>query len=142
MPRIIFSSQWLPVTACTAALLLLSACQNVPKYKRSSGNFDEWATYQGKGFNPFNGTVLAVDTTANSITIKRENDTRVYAVTPATRIMHEGTDITLAQLPLNQAIRYTLTGDGKGLFTVWYGTHSNGVRHAGFGKARASMGPG
>jgi hypothetical protein len=118
-------------SACTAALVLLSACQNVPRYKRASGKFDEWSTYQGKNFSPSSGTVLAVDTAANTITIKREETSIVCDVTPKTRITHEAADITLAQLPLNQAIKFTLAGDGKTLLTVWYGIHINASTHAG-----------
>jgi hypothetical protein len=119
------------IAACAAALLLVSACQNVPKYKRSSGKFDEWGTYQGKSFSPFTGTVAAVDPAAQTITITRGETTTSYAVTSETRIMHEGTDITIAQLPLNQAIKYTVAADGKRLLTVWYGTHTNAAAHAG-----------
>jgi hypothetical protein len=108
-----------------AAALLLPACQNVPKYKRSGGKFDEWGTYQGKGFSPSNGAVLAVDTAANTITIKREDTPIVCSVTPRTRIMHEGTDITLDELPINHAIKFTLAADGRSLLTVWYGAHTN-----------------
>ncbi len=129
MPRIIFSSQWVSMSLCAAALLV-SGCQNVPKYKRSGGKFDEWGTYQGKGFSPSNGTVLAVDAAANTITIKREDSPMVYSVTPKTRIMHEGTDITLDKLPIGQAIKFTLAADGKGLLTVWYGSHINASTHA------------
>lgn len=119
------------LTALAAALLLLPACQNVPKYKRSSGKFDEWKSFEGRNFSPSNGTVGATDPTAGTITITQQDGTNiVYPVTSETRIMHDGTDITLAQLPLKQAIKFTLTDDHKRLLTVWYGTHTNNAAHA------------
>jgi hypothetical protein len=133
MARIIFPSARLRsrLSACAIVLVLLPACQNVPKYKRSSGKFAEWSSYEGRSFSPSNGTVTAVDTTAQTITITQDENSRVFPVTSETRIMHEGDDITLAQLPLNQEIKFTLSYDRKRLLTVWYGTHSNAAPRAG-----------
>jgi len=108
-----------------AALLLLPACQNVPKYKRSNGKFDEWGSYQGDYLKPSRGTDVAIDTTAQTVTVVEGDDTKVLLVTPDTRIMHDGDDITLAQLPLNQTIKFTCADDHKHLRTLWYGTHTN-----------------
>jgi len=100
-------------TACAGALLLISACGDIPKYKHSSGKFPEWADYEGKHFYPANGTVTAIDTTANTVTIGNGDNASVFAVTPSTRIVHEGTDIPLAQLPLNQSVKlYQIRGPG------------------------------
>ncbi len=132
MVRIIRSSagfRW-RFFAWAAALLIVSGCQNVPKYKRSSGRFDEWGSYQGKSFSPLLGTVTAVDTAGQTITISRAAITTVFTVTPTTRMMHEGTDITLAEVPVNQAVKYTVASDGKRLLTVWYGTHTYASAHA------------
>ncbi len=109
------------IAGCAAALLVVTACQDVPKYKNHAGKFNEWATYEGKEFHPSNGTVGAVDPAGQTLTIMRNQTPTVFAVTPATRIMHEGTDITLAELPLGQAIKFTVSRDGKRLLTVWYG---------------------
>jgi hypothetical protein len=137
MPRIIRASRiHAGIAACAAALVLCAACQNVPKYKRSSGEFDEWGSYLGKDFSPVNGTVLAVDINAQTITIGQGSKSALFAVTPETRIMDEGTDITLAQLPLNHAIKYTVAADRKRLITVWYGTHSNASVRAGAARRR------
>ena len=114
-----------------AALLLVSACQNVPKYKKSNGRWDEWGSYQGKEFSPAKGTLTAVDPAAQTITILQGDTSKVFAVTSETQIMHEGTDITLAQLPLNQLIKFTVAPDHQHLLTVWYGAHSYAVGHAG-----------
>jgi hypothetical protein len=111
------------VAACAAAALLLSACQNVPKYKRSNGKFDEWGSYEGKNFQPSNGTVVAIDPTANTITIKKGEVSKDYPVTAETRLMHEGTDITLAEFPINTQVKFSLSEDGSHLDTVWYGHH-------------------
>jgi hypothetical protein len=116
---------------CALALLLLSGCQNVPKYKRSSGRFDEWVSYQGKNFTPIVGTLSGVDLSAQTITVTRGTKVALFPVTPETRIMHEGTDITLAQLPLNQTIKFTLSADGQRLLTIWYGTHTFETSRAG-----------
>jgi hypothetical protein len=109
------------LSLCAVAFLLLPACQNVPKYKKSNGRFDEWQSVEGKHFAPSTGTVAAVDLQANTVTITKSADTRVVTVTPHTRIIHEATDIPLAQLPLNQDIRYTMSTDGQQLLTIWYG---------------------
>jgi hypothetical protein len=119
-----------PLASCAAALLLLPACQNVPKYKRSSGKFAEWSSYEGRSFSPSNGKVTAVDPVAQTITIANGDNTKVYPVTSETRIMHEGDDITLSQLPLNQDIKFTMSEDRKRLLTVWYGTQLNTAPHA------------
>lgn len=122
------------LSACIAALLLLPACQNVPKYKRSNGRFDEWAGYEGKNFKPSEGTDTAIDTTAQTITVLQGTNTRVYLVTADTRIMFNGDDITLTELPLNEKIKFTLEKDHQHLVTVWYGTHTNAS--IGVGSAR------
>jgi hypothetical protein len=109
------------LAACAAALLLIAGCQNVPKYKKSSGKFNEWKSYEGDYVKPIEGIVTAVDPAAHTITIQHGDATKVFPVTADTRLMHQGDDITLAQLPINQGIRYTLSEDGSHLLTVWYG---------------------
>jgi hypothetical protein len=118
------------IALCAAAALLVTACQNVPKYKKSNGKFDEWSGYEGKHFHPSTGVVSAIDTTANTITISTGKDSKVYPVTAQTRIIHEGADIPLAQLPLNQQVKFTLSDDGVQLLTVWYGSHLFEYQHA------------
>jgi hypothetical protein len=118
MPKMTFSSR---VAACAAVLLMVSACSDVPKYKRSSGNFDEWGEFEGKRFYPSTGTVAAIDPVANTITIVHGKDTKVYPVTKHTRIIREGTDIPLAQLPLKEQVKYLLSDDGAELESVWFG---------------------
>jgi hypothetical protein len=109
-----------------AALLLLPACQSTSKYKKmSSGKFDEWSGYEGKNFKPSHGIDTAIDLNAQTITIAQDDVSKVYPVTSSTRIMHDGDDITLAELPLNQQIRFTLEEDHQHLASVWYGTHTN-----------------
>jgi len=105
------------------ALLMAAGCQDVPKYKKSSGKFNEWGSYEKAYYEPSAGKVTAIDAAAGTITISRGKDNRVLPVTAETRIMHEGTDITLAELPLNQEVKYTLSPDRKRLMTVWYGVH-------------------
>jgi hypothetical protein len=121
-----------PLRAATtaAALLLLCACQNVPKYKHSSGRFDEWSDYEGRNFQPASATVLAVDPAANTVTVIQHEKNVVLNVLPTTRIMHDGTDITLAQLPLNKPIKYTMSEDGTQLRTIWYGENSESIHRA------------
>jgi hypothetical protein len=116
---------------CSVAILTLAACQDVPKYKHSSGHFDEWGSYEGKHFRPADGAVAAVDPVAGTITITHEGGSRVYPVTSITRIMHNGDDVPLAQLPLNQEIKFTVSPDGSRLLTIWYGTHSYASARAG-----------
>lgn len=101
--------------------LLLASCANVPKYKRSNGKFDEWRSYEGTNFGPHSGTLVAVDVQGNTVTIVRGKNQRVYPVTADTRVMHEGTDIPLSKLPLNQQIKFTVSDDGQRLLTIWYG---------------------
>jgi Cu/Ag efflux protein CusF len=113
-----------PIAACAAAVFLVSACADVPKYKKSSGKFDEWQSYEGANFKPMTGSVAAVDPVANTVTINHEKKSVVFPVTSITRIMHEGSDIPLAQLPLNQTVRYTVSEDGTQLLTIWYGQHA------------------
>jgi hypothetical protein len=120
----------LPFLGLLCIVGVFSACQNVPKYKKSNGKFDEWGSYEGKNFKPSSGTITATDLKANTVTITRGTNSRVFPVTPQTRIMHEGTDITLAQLPLNEAVKYTLAGDGTQLLTIWYG-HGVAQLHGG-----------
>jgi len=141
MLRNISFSSSLParLAACAAAVFLVSACQNVPKYKRSNGKFNEWKTYEGKNFSPSNGVVAAIDPAANSITITEGSNNKVFTVTPDTRIMHEGTDITLAELPLHEAIKFTMTDDRKQLLTIWYGVHLDTFHRAVAQKAKNSL---
>jgi hypothetical protein len=139
MPRTILLSSSARIVACALALLLVSACQNVPKYKRSNGKFNEWSSYEGKNFSPSRGTVAAVDTAANSVTIIDGKNTKVFTVTPATRIMHEGADITLAQLPLHQEIKFTMADDRKQLLTIWYGVHLDTFHRPVVQKAKNSL---
>lgn len=112
---------------CTAALLLLPACQNVPKYKKIKGHFDEWHGYQGSNFKPTVGIASAVNLSTQTITIIQENGPRDYVVTPDTELYHNGDRITLADLPLNQTIKFTFASDHTHLLTVWYGNHANGL---------------
>jgi hypothetical protein len=123
-------SRTTPFLLALCAILLLAACQNVPKYNKASGKFDEWGQYEGKNFSPSSGNITATDLKANTVTISRGRNSKVFPITPQTRIMREATDITLAQLPLNQAVKYTLSDDGKQLLTIWYGPHTNPVQHA------------
>jgi hypothetical protein len=116
------------VASAILAGLLMTGCQNVPKYKTASGKFDEWKGYEGRNFAPSSGTVTAVDATANTVTISRGKDSKVYPVTAQTRIMHEGDDIPLAKLPLNTAVKYTISQDGQRLLTLWYGHAINRTR--------------
>jgi hypothetical protein len=106
---------------CAIALLLLPGCQNIPKYKNSNGKFDEWQSVEGKHFAPSVGTVSAIDLQASTVTVTKGAATRVLTITPRTRIIHEAADISLAQLPLHQDIRYTMSSDGQQLLTIWYG---------------------
>jgi hypothetical protein len=116
---------------CAAAILLCAGCQNVPKYKRSSGKFDEWGMYQGNGFKPAEGTVTAVDVAAQTITIRAGKNAKVFTVTPDTRLVHDGDDITLAQFPLNTTVEFTVLNGGKELHSVWYGEHEENVAPGG-----------
>ena len=117
------------IAATAVTLTLLCACQNVPKYKKSSGKFNEWAGYQGSGFEPSSGIVSAVNATANTVTVSGHEKSVTLTVLPTTRIMHEGSDITLAQLPIHTEIKYTFSEDGKQLRTIWYGEHSEAIHH-------------
>lgn len=110
---------------CAAALLLLPACQNVPKYKRANGRFDEWGGYEGKNFKPSHGVDTAIDLSTQTITVVQGTATKQYVVTPDTKLFFNGDQITLVQLPLNEAIKFTTADDRKTLVTVWYGTHTN-----------------
>lgn len=107
--------------ALCGTLLLLPACENVPKYKKSSGKFDEWGSYEGKHFNPSSGNVTATDLKANTITVASGKDIKVLTVSADTRIIHEGTDITLAELPLKTEVKYRMSDDGTQLLSVWFG---------------------
>jgi len=113
------------IAICAAALMLLPGCQNVPKYKRANGRFADWCDYEGKDFKPDHGIDTAVNLAAQTITVVQGDDTNDFIVTPDTRLYHNGDDITLADLPPNQTIKFTLADDRKHLVTVWYGTHSN-----------------
>ncbi|HEX4086817.1 MAG TPA: hypothetical protein VHY22_18025 [Chthoniobacteraceae bacterium] len=119
------------IILCASIALLAAACQNAPRYKKGSGKFDEWQSYQGKGFAPSGGHVAAVDVAAGTITMSTGKDTRVLKVTKETRIIHEDTDIPLAQLPLNQGVKYVMSQNGKRLMSVWYGNHSFAFRRPG-----------
>lgn len=105
-----------------AALFFCAGCSAPPpaKHKTSTGKFNPWGSYEGKNFSPLNATVTAVDVPSGTITIL-EKEKKTLHVTPQTRVMHNGTDITLAQLPVNSRIKYTLSADGQQLLTVWYG---------------------
>jgi hypothetical protein len=120
-------SRPLRIAATASCLLLLCACQNVPKYKKSSGKFNEWAGYQGNRFGPSIGTVTAVDAAANTITVSEHGKNMPLIVLPTTRIMHNQTDIALAQVPLHAEIKFRLSEDGKQLRSIWYGEHSDAV---------------
>lgn len=115
-------NQWfLSCVSLLCACLFFSSCENLPKYKRGSGKVNEWKSYEGKYFKPLNGTVAATDLQANTVTISHGGDSTIFAISPQTRIMHDGADITLAQLPLNEEVKYTLSAEGTKLLTVWYG---------------------
>jgi hypothetical protein len=103
------------------ALLFATSCQNAPRYQKNSGKFNEWRSYNSKAFQPTTGTVLARDPAASTVTIARGHGKTVFTVTPSTRIMHQGDDITLAQLPINESVKYTVDPDGIHLLTIWYG---------------------
>jgi hypothetical protein len=122
------------IAICAATLLLLPACQNVPKYKRANGRFNEWGDYEGKDFSPSRGVDTAVNLATQTITIIEGERTSEFIVTADTRLYHNGDEIALAALPLNQNVKFTCTGDRKHLLTVWYGTHSNAS--IGVGSAR------
>jgi hypothetical protein len=117
--------------ACAAAALLICACQDVPKYKRSAGHFPEWSEYEGKNFRPISCTVAGVDPVGNSITVIAGKRKRTFAVTSDTRIMHNGDDVPLASVPINQGIKISVSPDGQTLLSIWYGTHSNASMRAG-----------
>jgi hypothetical protein len=119
------ATRCIPAALSLVLLTSLTACQNVPKYKRSNGRFDEWGEYEKKGFSPSRGTLTAVDVNAQTITVLAGTETKVLDVTPQTRIMHNGDDVTLAQLPPNQTIKYTTEDDRVHLLSIWYGTHTN-----------------
>ena len=125
--------------AAALALTLLCACQNVPKYKKSSGKFNEWSGYEGRNFSPSEGIVVAVNPSASTLTVLARGKNVVLNVLPTTRILHEGTDITLAQLPLKQVIKFRISEDGKELRSIWYGEHSNAVHHNVAAKSKNSM---
>ena len=125
--------------ATATALLILCACQNVPKYKKSSGKFDEWSEYEGRGFSPSSGIVTAVDIPAGTITIGAGTKQEIFTVLPTTRIIHQGTDITLAELPPHQVVKYTVSADRKRLLSVWYGEHSDAIHHNVQAKAKNSF---
>jgi len=118
-----------PLIILCATAVLFPACQNVPKYKKASGRFNEWSSYEGKHFEPTSGVISAKDLQANTVTITHGNDSKVYPIGPRTRIIHEGTDITLAELPLQESVKYTFADDGKELLTIWYG-HQLSTPHA------------
>jgi hypothetical protein len=117
--------------ACVAALILVSGCQVSPKHHMASGKFAEWKTVEGKHFSPMNGIVTAIDPTASTVTIDHGKESKVYPVSPTTRIIHEGTDIPLAQLPVPQTVKYSLSVDGKKLLSVWYGNRLYTYRRPG-----------
>jgi len=117
------------VAAGAAALLVVCGCQNVPKYKHGGGKFDEWKAYQGSHFEPVQGTLTAVDKETGSVTIGQGSKANTFTVTPSTRIMHDTADVSLADIPLNQQVQYTLSDDGKRLLTIWYGQKQNQVAH-------------
>jgi hypothetical protein len=131
----------IPIRAASTALalLLLCGCQNVPKYKKSSGRFNEWQGYQGQNFEPETGSIVSVDAAANTVTVAEHGKNVVLNVLPATRLMHEGADVTISQLPVGKEIRFTFSGDGKELRTIWYGEHLEGARHNVQTKSKGSL---
>jgi hypothetical protein len=131
----------IPIRAASTALalLLLCGCQNVPKYKKSSGKFNEWKGYEGENFSPESGSVVSVDASANTVTVAAHGKTLVLTVLPSTRVMHEGTDVPISQLPVGKEIKFTYSEDGKELRTIWYGEHSNGIRHNVQAKSKNSL---
>ena len=129
----------LRVAATTACVLLLCACQSVPKYKKSNGKFDEWKDYEGRNFQPTSAVVVSVDAAANTVTVAEHGKNVVLNVLPTTRIMHEGTDIALVQLPVHTEIKITFSEDGTQLRTIWYGEHSNAIHHGSGAKPKNSF---
>jgi hypothetical protein len=127
------------IAATAVTLTLLCACQNVPKYKKSSGKFNEWSGYEGQNFSPSEGIVVAVNPPANTVTVLVRGKNVVLNVLPTTRVLHEGVDITVAQLPLNQAVKIRFSKDGKELRSIWYGEHSNAVHHNVAAKSKNSL---
>ena len=120
-------------TTAAATILCLATfvtgCQNVPKYKHAGGNYDAWKGYQDNHFKPKGRhRHAAIDLKAGTITVSKGREQKVLTVNPNTRIMHEDKDITLAQLPVNTAVKYSMSDDGTRLTTVWYG-HSHDVHH-------------
>jgi len=112
------------IAGCAAAAFIVSACADGPRYKPSSGHWDEWGSYETKHFSPSNGVVTAIDVAANTITIRKGKETVTYPVTDKTRILNEGNDVTLAQIPIHQQVKFTLTEDGQRLLGVWFGTQT------------------
>jgi hypothetical protein len=121
--RIIF------IAVCASLALLTTACQNAPRFKKGQGKFNQWGSYEGKGFEPSPGTVTAIDTAANTVTISNGKEVRTFPVTANTRIIHEDQDIPLAQLPVNQAVKFRVADSGRQLVSVWYGTRTFAFAH-------------
>ena len=112
-------------TGAITSALILAGCTDAPKYKKSSGNFNEWRTYEGTSFEPVTAVLSGVDLQANTVTLNKGSATRTFTVTPSTRILHEKADITLAQIPLNTEVKYSVSQDGSRLLSIWYGRMVN-----------------
>jgi hypothetical protein len=67
--------------------------------------------------------LIAVDPAANTVTIKKGENSKVYSIGPDTRILHEGAEIPLAQFPVNTPVKFSMASDGAHLATLWYGHH-------------------
>jgi hypothetical protein len=113
----------IPLAACAGSLLLSACFYDAPKYKPGNGEFPEWETYESKHFSPANATITAVDLKANTITFATGKYTKTFPVLPSTRIIHEGTDIPLSQLPVNQPVKIVFSQDGSSIISVWFGVH-------------------
>ncbi|MGA3169409.1 MAG: hypothetical protein ABSE62_00190 [Chthoniobacteraceae bacterium] len=138
MPVLICSRKFpFRIAGCAAAALVISACANAPRYKPSSGHWDEWQTYETKHFSPSDGVVTAIDVAANTVTIRRGKDTKVYPVTADVRIIHEGTDVPLAQIPIHQQVKFALSQDGQRLLSIWFGTQTFQYRQGSSRQQRA-----
>jgi hypothetical protein len=117
-------------TSAIISALILAGCTDAPKYKKSSGNFNEWRTYEGTKFEPETAVLSGVDLKANTVTFSKGASAKTFTVTPSTRILHEKVDITLAQIPLNTKVKYSVSQDGSRLLSIWYGRAVNASHQA------------
>lgn len=116
--------------ALLGVAVLAGACANPPRYSKGGHGFHEWASYDRENPDPVNGVLVATDPAAGTVTIRRGNTPLVFAMTPDTRLLHDLDTVTLAQLPLNHAVKYRLSGDGRSLVSIWYSDRAPTAAHA------------